>query len=1170
MSSRRRIAAYFAVVLLLLAAASTIGSIRSPALAAADPVALVNPFIGTSGTQQGGPIDTFPGADVPFGMVQWSPDTPSQNAGGGYEYDDHDITGFSLTHLSGPGCSVFGDFASLPTTGTVSDPTHAQQPFSHANEEAQPGWYAVNLDDGVRVALTVTPRTGLGSFAFPATTQANVLVNVSSDQAGVLDAQARIVGDDEIEGSATSGNFCGMPDRFTVYFVERFDRAFAAYGVWRGARLSPGSRYSRGPGSGAWVTFDTTRNAVVEAKVAISYVGVDGALANMNAEDPGWDLAAVRAAAFSQWRDALGRIAIAGGSPTEEATFYTALYHALLHPNVYSDANGEYRGFDGKVHHTRRGHTEYANYSDWDIYRTEMPLLALIEPDRASDMAQSLVDAAKQGGLLPRWALVNAPTSVMGGDSVDAVIAGAYAFGARDFDARAALAAMVRGATRTNLPLEDGWYVERPELPEYLRLGYIVNSHTTSVAPVPNGASETLEYALDDFSIGRLAAALGDAPVYRRFMARSSNWSNLFDTATAEIAPRNEDGAFMQTPIEDSGQSGFQEGNAAQYTWLVPQDLRDLIAGMGGAAAARARLDTFFTQLNAGQNEPYAWLGNEPSLGTPWVYLSIGVPWRTQEIVRKALLSLYGDTPVGLPGNDDLGTMSAWYVWCAIGLYPQNPAVRVLDVGSPLFPSVVVRAPGAPTIDIVAPNAADDAPYVRMLQVNGQTTERTWIDLPLRGSLTLNFTLAAVPDETWGTAPEDAPPSYAAGAVRFPPSSAATLSFPTTVTPIAAGASANVAFTVSNAAGTEPENVTWHVDVPATLRAQPESGSVTVAAHANASVPITVVSSRSATPAYESMRVDASTASGVQLQHVDAVLRVGALSAQIPLAFLENIYDNSVSPVDLSTGTLLPKIPVAASPRDAAFGGDGMLYVADRDGATVSVIDPATRLVVKSIKVGQGPSAITAGPDGTLWFVNAYDGTVQSIDPKTESANPPIPLGGTLRGLAIIGKTIYVTVTSLNEVVPIDMESHAIGTPIAVGAAPQYIAATPDGRRLYVVDNGSDDVTPIDVTTGRALPPIRVGVAPTAIAISADGTTAYVSNDAVDTVAVIDLHTDRVRGTIVTGARPYGLALDPDGKTLWVVNRQDNDVVPVDLATSRAGPPILDLNGPLTLAVPRS
>jgi predicted alpha-1,2-mannosidase len=1168
MRDRTRIAAYFAVVVLLLAMVSLIGSSSSQALAALDPVALVNPFVGTSGTQQGGPIDTFPGADVPFGMVQWSPDTPSQNAGGGYEYGDRAITGFSLTHLSGPGCNVFGDFAALPTIGTITDPTHALQSFSHANEQAQPGWYAVKLDDGVQVALTVSPRTGLGSFTFPASTQANLLVNASSDQAGVFDARVRIVGDDEILGSATSGGFCGMPDQFTVYVAERFDRAFTSYGTWRGAQLSAGSRLAGGPGSGAWVTFDASRDPVVKVKVAISYVSVDGALANMKAENRNWDLTSMRAAAVQMWRNVLGRVTVAGGSPAEQATFYTALYHTLLHPNVYSDADGRYRGFDGRVHRVRRGHIEYANYSDWDIYRTEMPLLALIDPDRASDMAQSLVDAAEQGGSLPRWALVNAPTSVMGGDSVDPVIAGAYAFGARDFDARAAVAEMVRGASDLTAAPEDGWYVERPELADYLQRGYIVNSHTTSVAPVPNGASETLEYALDDFSIAQLAAVVHEPAVYRRFMLRSSNWANLLDTATGSIAPRSGDGAFMQTPIEDSGQSGFQEGNAAQYTWLVPQDLRDLTAGLGGASAVRARLDAFFTQLDAGQNEPYAWLGNEPSLGTPWIYLSAGEPFRAQEIVRKALLTLYADTPAGLPGNDDLGTMSAWYVWCAIGLYPQNPAVRVLDVGSPLFSHVAIQAPHGPTITIDAPDTADDAPYVQSLQLNGHATQRTWIDLPSSGNVALSFTLGTQPNKTWGTAPEDAPPSYAIAPVRFPPSTSAELSLPATVTALVPGKPATLALTLTNASGLAPARIAWRAILPAALHVQPDSGTVEIAAGATNSVPLALTSTANAAADYYDVRVDASDASGAVLEHADAIVRVGD-AASIPLAFAENIYDNSVSPLDLKTGTLLPKIAVGTSPRDAVFGADGMLYVTDRDGATVSVVDPATLTLVKSIKVGQGPSAISAASDGTLWFVNAYDGTLQSIDPKTETANPPIPIGGTLRGLAIVGSTIYVTVPSMNEVVPVDAHTHALGMPIGVGRAPEYIAATPDGRRLYAVDNASGDVTPIDVESGRALPVIPVGVAPVAVAISPDGKTAYVTDDAVHTVTEIDIARGSARRRIVSGAKPYGIALSAGGNELWVVNRQDNDIVPIDLATGRTGPPILDLNGPLTIAIPR-
>ena len=361
----------------------------------------------------------------------------------------------------------------------------------------------------------------------------------------------------------------------------------------------------------------------------------------------------------------------------------------------------------------------------------------------------------------------------MGGDSVDPVIAGAYAFGARDFDARAALAAMVKGASTTAPPPAQGWYVPRWELDDaYLQHGYVVNTHTTSVSPGPNGASETLEYALDDFSIARLAFALHDAPAYAAFMRRSANWMTLFDSAAHRIAPRDSDGAFMYAPITENGQSGFQEGNAAQYSWMVPQDLRDLIAALGGAPAATAKLDEFFSQLDAGQDKPYAWLGNEPSLGTPWVYLSAGEPWRAQAIVRQALTTLYDDTPDGLPGNDDLGTMSAWYVWCAIGLYPQNPAVGYLDIGAPLFSSVTVRTPNGPVIEIAAPQSSPTNAYVEQLRLNGRTHDQSWIGLPLHGRVRLDVAVGARPNAQWASGAGAAPPSFATMPLALPPATA--------------------------------------------------------------------------------------------------------------------------------------------------------------------------------------------------------------------------------------------------------------------------------------------------------------------------------------------------------------------------------------------------------------
>lgn len=360
--------------------------------------------------------------------------------------------------------------------------------------------------------------------------------------------------------------------------------------------------------------------------------------------------------------------------------------------------------------------------------------------------------------------------------------------------------------------------------------------------------------------------------------------------------------------------------------------------------------------------------------------------------------------------------------------------------------------------------------------------------------------------------------------------------------------------------GNTPATVAWHVTGAA------GGGTAVVASHGSDAIQIPMPSADG--PArYETVRVDA-TADGVRLERAQAAVRVGDPHAHIALAFLENIYDDSVTPIDLSTGAMLPKIGVGTSPRDGVFASNGDVYFTDRDGGTVSVVDPAALALVKTIKVGQGPSGIVAAPDGTLWFVNAYDGTVQSIDPKTDTASAPIPIGGTLRALAVVGSTLYVTVTSLDEVIPVNATTHALGTPIAVGNQPEGIAASRDGRTLYVVDRASNDVTPIDIAAQHALAPIRVGVAPANIVLVPDGRTAYVSNYGMNSVSPIDLVHARAQAPIVVGAMPYGLASSADGRTLWVVNHQDNDLVPVETATRRAGTAVVDPYGPTTITIP--
>lgn len=1141
------------------------------------PTTLVDTFVGTSGTPAGGPIDTFPGADVPFGMVQWSPDTPSQNAGGGYEYADHDITGFSLTHLSGPGCNVFGDFGVLPLVGEIpANPESVRQPFSHATEESAPGWYAVSLGaPSIRTELSVTARTGLARFTFPPSPQANLLFNASSNQAGITDAGIRIDSPTEISGSASSGFFCGMPDRYTVHFVARFNRAFAAHGTWSGRQLSSGSSTSQGPQSGAWVSFDTTSSRSVLVKVGLSFVDLAGARANLNAEGAGWDLIAVRNRATEEWNGMLRRIEISGGTSEEQRTFYSALYHTLLHPNVISDVTGFYSGFDNRIHRVRTGHTEYANYSDWDIYRTEVPLLALLAPGETSDMMQSLVDAARQeNGWLPRWALANGPTSVMGGDSIDPVIAGAYAFGARDFDASAALAAMVKGASTTAGAPGQGWYVPRWELDdEYLRRGYVVNTHTTSVSPGPNGASETLEYALDDFSIARLAYALRDRRTYAEFMRLSGNWMTLFDTATGWIAPRDPDGAFMQTAIGENGQSGFQEGNAAQYTWMVPQDLRDLVAAMGGTTPTVAKLDEFFSQLDAGQDKPYAWLGNEPSLGSPWVYLTAGEPWRAQTIVREALTTLYGDRPDGLPGNDDLGTMSAWYVWCAIGLYPQNPAVRFLDVGTPLFTSVRLHAPGGPTIEINSPRSSDENAYVEMLRVNGGANGRSWLALPLRGSFRLDLSAGARPNERWASGAAEAPPSYATMPLSLPPATGAWFDPASVTAALRAGGETPLRFEISNRDAKTAANVTWRATLPDRLHLDVVRGHADLEAGAIQSVNLHLSADSSLAAGYYNGRIDGVAANGAALEHLSINVRVARGGERPALAYAENLFGNSVTPIDLTTGATAPEIRVGEEPRDAALGPDGTrLYVANLGSATISVVDTIAKRTIANIKVGASPGGLALTPDGkTLWVASGDDGTIAAIDSVSLKVSPPIAVGRNPRVIAIApdGATLYVSNQGSNTVTPVDLASRTARAAIPVGARPNGLAVTPDGKRLYVTDSGDNDVRAIDLThDGRTIARIPTGVDPMRIAISPDGRIAYVTNYANSTITPIDLRTDSAAAPIGVGGAPYGIGIASGGRIAAIVSHRDNSCVILDLESGRLSRPIPLGIGPYTIAVP--
>ena len=511
------------------------------------------------------------------------------------------------------------------------------------------------------------------------------------------------IGDDNttITGSATSGEFCGMDNTYTVYFAMKFSQPFTSYGTWDGDSVHAGARTANASHSGGYVQFPA--GSVLEVRTALSYVSVDGARANLAAEGKS-SFEDVRAAALGQWNAMLSRIAVAG-TDRDVKTFYTALYHSLLHPNTFNDADGRYLGFDRAVHTVAPGHTQYANFSDWDTYRCLAALQALLFPKLASDMAQSLVNDAEQSGALPRWPLANSATGVMTGDNVVPLIVNLYTYGATDFDVKTALRHMVNGATTGGAGL-DG-YVERPGIATYLEHGYAPNTEEFQGNNGLVGASITLEWSIDDFAISRFAESLGDSKTAAEFLNRAQYWQNLFNPATGYLSPRDAAGFFpvgpgFVEPLGDYGQGGFDEGNAEQYVWLVPHNVAGLVTALGGRQAVADRLDRFTAQLNAGPNQPYLWSGNEPGFGVPWLYNYIGQPWQTQQLVDRVRGELFGPGPGGEPGNDDLGAMSSWYVWAALGMYPSTPGTPILTVNTPLFDRVVITLPSGRYIRISA------------------------------------------------------------------------------------------------------------------------------------------------------------------------------------------------------------------------------------------------------------------------------------------------------------------------------------------------------------------------------------------------------------------------------------------------------------------------------------
>jgi predicted alpha-1,2-mannosidase len=726
----------------------------------------VKPMCGTAADG-----DVYPGATAPFGMIQWSPDTGAGNHCGGYAYEDSSIRGFSLDHLSGAGCTYGGNFAFMPVLGALTVTPDAQRaaylaPFSHGAETAQPGCYSVTLGNGIKVELTATERSGFGRFTYPAGGPATMMINAASAVNGTKQSAIQIHPDQyEITGWAVGGHFCGGPDEGTTYFCAIFNQPFTGYGTWSGVTLDNGGTNGEGQASGAFVSFNPPKERTVLVKVAISYVSVANARANLEAENPlsafsSEDFDKTAAAARDAWNLDLNRIQVSGGTKAELETFYSMLYRVLLGPTVCSDVNDEYMGYDGQVHRTVNHRVQYANFSGWDIYRSESQLLAMLVPRRAGDMAQSLLMDYQQGGTFPRWGVPNEDSGVMMGDPAAPIIADFYSFGATDFDAQAALAGLVRAATDPSVWAPRTGTHERDALADYLKLGYVPEHQPGGYGNV----SMTLEYDSADFALSQFAQALGDPVDSVMLLRHAQNWTNHFNAETGYLQMRRRDGSWAPGFGDDveryDGDQAYVEGTAAQYVWMVPFNLKGLAAMMGGPELAAKRLDVFFTRLNDGTDSKYAYLGNEPCLETPWEYCFWGRPYETQKVVRQAMTQLFSSAPYGYPGNDDLGEMSSWYVFGALGMYPELPGSDVLVLGSPLFQTATLHLQSG-DITILGRGAADNAPYVQSLTVNGRTWNKPWIRFPdiARGGK-LIYTLAATPDTNWGSQPLDAPPSF--------------------------------------------------------------------------------------------------------------------------------------------------------------------------------------------------------------------------------------------------------------------------------------------------------------------------------------------------------------------------------------------------------------------------
>lgn len=662
---------------------------------------------------------TFLGATYPFGMMQLTPS----------HFSPH--RGIVVNQISGAGCPHMGNFPVIPLNGILQQSPKDMDHYSMYTDilNAEAGYMKLEYAKSIQCEATASKRSAIMRFVFPkGESKGSVIIGCGISSTFLTNAFIRITSPSTCEGYAEGGEFCGYQTNYRIYFVAEFSRPALQTGTWIGNSLKENRLQAGGKNSGAYFTFDTTNNSEVEYKIAISYVALDNAHENLRQDNAGRNFDQVLADTRKEWNKQLGKIDVKGGDEDRIAQFYTHLYHALIHPSVFNDVNGEYLGSDFNVHRTEEGRDFYSFFSGWDTYRTQSQLLAMLYPKESSDMIYSLIEFAKQSGGYGRWILANIETGIMHGDPTPIIIANTYAFGSRDFDIQAAYKYMKKGA------MQPGTYSQnvevRPGLQTYMEKGI-------------ENASLCLEYTSADYAIGQFAInAIKKPKDGDYFIKRSMNWKNLFDPSTRWLRSRHNLDMSWKDPDHD-----WREATKENYFWMVPYDLATLIDTIGGKTWAEKRLDSLFVRIDASYDDHFFAAGNEPDFQVPWIYNWVDKPYKTSAIISRILREAYDSTASGLPGNDDCGAMGAWYVFASIGLYPMLPGVAGFTLNMPQFEQISIYLPKG----ILKISGGKDSYYINKMYVNGNKHNSTWIDWKLisnGGEVRINA--QKTPNKKWG------------------------------------------------------------------------------------------------------------------------------------------------------------------------------------------------------------------------------------------------------------------------------------------------------------------------------------------------------------------------------------------------------------------------------------